>query len=186
MAAARRVLDASWEGLRGLEGRAAATAASLLGALYAEVHCITVHAVNDLIMIPWPAVRRVLDAGWEGLRGLEGRAAATAASLLGAQWPAQRWPIHVFTGGAITCMLTSSVCHLLGCCSFHISQVRGAWLPCAACQPYSWARTRVPLQMCLQECEKLQRENQRKRLCRNHCCQKSRGWADNQKGGADG
>ena len=36
MAAACRVLDASWEGLRGLEGRAAATAASLLGALYAE------------------------------------------------------------------------------------------------------------------------------------------------------
>ena len=83
----------------------------------------------------WPAACRVLDAGWEGLRGLEGRAAATAASLLGAQWPAQRWPIHVFTGGAITCMLTSSVCHLLGCCSFHISQVGGARLPCAACQP---------------------------------------------------
>ncbi|KAK9837509.1 hypothetical protein WJX81_007514 [Elliptochloris bilobata] len=66
---------------------------------------------------------RVMDAGWEGLRGLEGRAAAAAASLLGAQWPAPRWPIHVFTGGAITCMLTSSACHLLGCCSFHISQL---------------------------------------------------------------
>ena len=79
-----------------------------------------------------PAACRVLDAGWEGMRGLEGRAAAAAASLLGAQWPAQRWPIHVFTGGAITCMLTSSVCHLLGCCSFHISQVRGAGCVLAA------------------------------------------------------
>lgn len=71
-----------------------------------------------------PAAGRVLEAGWEGLRGLEGRAAAAAASLLGADWPAKRWPIHVFTSGAIVCMLTSSVCHLLGCCSFHISQVR--------------------------------------------------------------
>jgi len=66
----------------------------------------------------------VLELGWEGLRDLEGRAAAAAARVLGARWPASRWPIHVFTAGAITCMLTSSVCHLLGCCSFHISQAR--------------------------------------------------------------
>jgi hypothetical protein len=70
----------------------------------------------------------VLEVGWEGLRGLDGRAAAAAARVLGARWPASRWPIHVFTAGAITCMLTSSVCHLLGCCSVHISQAR-ALLP---------------------------------------------------------
>ena len=86
------------------------------------------------------AVGRVVEAGWEGLRGLEGRAAAAAASLLGAEWPAKRWPIHVFTSGAIICMLTSSVCHLLGCCSFHISQVRRsvhglAEDVCPACRP---------------------------------------------------
>ena len=48
----------------------------------------------------WPAARRVLDAGWEGLRGLEERAAASAASLLGALWA------HVagYTGAQV-CML---------------------------------------------------------------------------------
>jgi len=56
----------------------------------------------------------VLEVGWEGLRGLDGRAAAAAARVLGARWPASRWPIHV--------------CHLLGCCSVHISQAR-ALLP---------------------------------------------------------
>ena len=139
------------------------------------------HAVNDLMMIPWPAARRVLDAGWEGLRGLEGRAAATAASLLGAQWPAQRWPIHVFTGGAITCMLTSSVCHLLGCCSFHISQVRGAWLPCAACQPYrgTLGVYQGPLAHVSAGVREVPKSKTRKRLCRIICCQKRGCWADN-------
>lgn len=155
------------------------------------------------MMMPWRAACRVLDAGWEGLRGLEGRAAATAASLLGAQWPTQRWPIHVFTGGAITCMLTSSVCHLLGCCSFHISQVGGARLPCAAGQPHSgchaqrrvvlaitqvmedltcWASTRVPLQMDLQECKEWQRRITRMRSCCSFCCQKWGGWPDDKEG----
>jgi adiponectin receptor len=38
------------------------------------------------------------------------------------QYPATRWPVYVYFSGAMTCLLTSSVCHLLGCCSKHQSQ----------------------------------------------------------------
>jgi len=32
-------------------------------------------------------------------------------------------PIYVFTCGAMVCLLTSSVCHTLGCCARHISLI---------------------------------------------------------------
>ncbi|KAG1675582.1 hypothetical protein FOA52_014170 [Chlamydomonas sp. UWO 241] len=38
-------------------------------------------------------------------------------------WPTPRWPTYVYMAGAMTCLLTSSVCHLLGCCQKHISQL---------------------------------------------------------------
>lgn len=31
-------------------------------------------------------------------------------------WPTARWPTYVYMGGAMTCLLLSSACHLLGCC----------------------------------------------------------------------
>lgn len=31
-------------------------------------------------------------------------------------YPTPRWPVYVFCAGALTCLLFSSVCHLLGCC----------------------------------------------------------------------
>ncbi|KIY92811.1 Adiponectin receptor protein 2 [Monoraphidium neglectum] len=34
-----------------------------------------------------------------------------------------RWPVYVYFAGACVCLLTSCVCHLLGCCQRHISQV---------------------------------------------------------------
>lgn len=37
-------------------------------------------------------------------------------------WPTARWPTYVYMGGAMTCLLLSAVCHLLGCCQKHISQ----------------------------------------------------------------
>ncbi len=37
------------------------------------------------------------------------------------QYPATRWPVYVYFSGAMFCLLTSSVCHLLGCCSQHQS-----------------------------------------------------------------
>ena len=65
----------------------------------------------------------------EGLHGLqEGARAALDRHLeqqLGAvvRWPMPRWPVYVYFAGACVCLLTSCVCHLLGCCARHISQV---------------------------------------------------------------
>jgi len=39
------------------------------------------------------------------------------------QYPMPRWPVYVYFAGACVCLLTSCVCHLLGCCQRHISQV---------------------------------------------------------------
>jgi adiponectin receptor len=39
------------------------------------------------------------------------------------QWPSPRWPVYVYFGGACVCLLTSSVCHLLGCCQKHIAEM---------------------------------------------------------------
>ena len=61
--------------------------------------------------------------GSDGLRGLEGKYARLVAALSDAQWPTQRWPVHVFTAGAMTCLLTSSFCHLFGCCDWHWTKV---------------------------------------------------------------
>ena len=66
---------------------------------------------------------RVVAYGSDGLRGLEGKYARLVAALSDAQWPTQRWPVHVFTAGAMTCLLTSSFCHLFGCCDWHWTKV---------------------------------------------------------------
>lgn len=47
----------------------------------------------------------------------------TLASFAEVEWPARRWPVYVFLGGAMICLLTSSICHLLGCCAAHINLV---------------------------------------------------------------
>jgi adiponectin receptor len=39
------------------------------------------------------------------------------------QWPVPRWPVYVYFAGAMVCLLTSCVCHLLGCCQKHISEM---------------------------------------------------------------
>lgn len=39
------------------------------------------------------------------------------------RWPMPRWPVYVYFAGACVCLLTSCVCHLLGCCARHIAQV---------------------------------------------------------------
>ena len=48
-------------------------------------------------------------------------AATAAAALLGARWPAPRWPALVFLAGAMTCLGTSAACHLFGCCAQHVA-----------------------------------------------------------------
>lgn len=45
-----------------------------------------------------------------------------AAGLLHINWPVKRWPVYVFTIGAMACLLTSATCHLFGCCAAHLSR----------------------------------------------------------------
>ncbi|KAL3158131.1 hypothetical protein ABBQ32_011728 [Trebouxia sp. C0010 RCD-2024] len=69
------------------------------------------------------AEARLVSYGASGYRGLELRVFRAAAALLDITWPVQRWPVYVFTAGAMLCLLTSTVCHLFGCCARHVSQV---------------------------------------------------------------
>lgn len=59
---------------------------------------------------------------------LASRAGVVQAALLQQlkpilQWPVPRWPVYVYFAGAMVCLLTSSVCHLLGCCKQHIAEM---------------------------------------------------------------
>ena len=68
------------------------------------------------------AEARLVSYGSSGYRGLELRVFRAAAALLDITWPVKRWPVYVFTAGAMACLLTSTVCHLFGCCARHVSQ----------------------------------------------------------------
>lgn len=51
------------------------------------------------------------------------QAAKGGAVVLQVPWPTRRWPMHVFTAGACTCLFLSSFCHLLGSYQFRNTQV---------------------------------------------------------------
>lgn len=68
------------------------------------------------------AEARLVKYGSSGYRGLELRVLRASAKLMDITWPVKRWPVYVFTAGAMLCLLTSTVCHLLGCCARHVSQ----------------------------------------------------------------
>ena len=75
---------------------------------------------------PWHSVP-ALDAALAALHGAtEPSTRLERLSVGGAQvpWPITRWPMHAFTAGACLCLLLSSFCHLMGCCSFHNAQAR--------------------------------------------------------------
>jgi hypothetical protein len=36
-------------------------------------------------------------------------------------WPVPRWPLYVFMAGALACLFLSALCHLVACCSQHMS-----------------------------------------------------------------
>lgn len=59
----------------------------------------------------------------EAIADIEAGVNRALASILDTRWPVSRWPMHVFTAGAMLCLLTSAVCHLFGCCAAHISSV---------------------------------------------------------------
>ena len=55
--------------------------------------------------------------GTEALHDVESAVARALAGVLNTSWPVARCPLYVFTAGAMFCLLTSSVCHLFGCCA---------------------------------------------------------------------
>lgn len=59
----------------------------------------------------------------EELHNLESLVYESLTSLVDVTWPVHRWPIHVFTTGAMICLFTSSMCHLFGCCSKHVAML---------------------------------------------------------------
>jgi len=59
----------------------------------------------------------------EAVRDLEAGINRALAAVIGTRWPVSRWPMHIFTAGAMICLLTSAVCHIFGCCAAHISSV---------------------------------------------------------------
>ena len=103
-------------------------------------------AMPALAQLTAPQTRAMHRARELGRFDTTGIARALAAALQ-VPWPTTRWPLHVFTSGACTCLLLSSFCHLMGCCSFHNSQ---AWLPAPCAQHPGLCRT--ILSCCGQPC----------------------------------
>lgn len=66
---------------------------------------------------------KISDLSSEKIHDLEMAIRQALASILETRWPVSRWPMHVFTTGAMVCLLTSSMCHLFGCCAAHVSAV---------------------------------------------------------------
>jgi len=59
----------------------------------------------------------------KNVRILETAISQGLASVVDLQWPSKRWPIHVFTAGAMLCLATSTVCHLFSSFGYKNAQV---------------------------------------------------------------
>ena len=59
----------------------------------------------------------------KNMKTLETAISQGLASVVDLQWPSRRWPIHVFTAGAMVCLATSTLCHLFGSMSYKRAQV---------------------------------------------------------------
>lgn len=66
---------------------------------------------------------RMMMINQEEFRHLESIVYESLTSLVDVTWPVHRWPLHVFTTGAMICLFTSSMCHLFGCCSKHVAML---------------------------------------------------------------
>jgi predicted membrane channel-forming protein YqfA (hemolysin III family) len=101
-------------------GAALARAARAAGAELSSAERRAAAAGSAALSTAATAARGGLSAARRELSDLEAAAhRALAAALPGAAWPAARWPIHVFTAGAMACLLISAACHLFGCCAPH-------------------------------------------------------------------
>lgn len=127
-------LRSDLQSLEGAVERRVHSAAHALSDRVAHLGEELIHGVADgLHGLHLDAVAHGLQEGLHGLQeGLSSKYHAASAVLnaqlqqqLSAvvQWPMPRWPVYVYFAGACVCLLTSCVCHLLGCCAQHISQM---------------------------------------------------------------
>ena len=68
-------------------------------------------------------VDRLMEHKSKNMKTLETAISQGLASVVDLQWPSRRWPIHVFTAGAMVCLATSTLCHLFGSMSYKRAQV---------------------------------------------------------------
>jgi adiponectin receptor len=103
------------DALKGGLARRAASAGAELAALEARLEARLAALGGDLSSFSAEAARDLESALHRGLASIFGGP--------GASWPAARWPMVVFTAGAMACLLTSCVCHVFGCCAAHVAAV---------------------------------------------------------------
>lgn len=87
----------------------------------------------DLLQQMTEAVQQfVLTRGHDSTPGHDGVSTAPTAPMLldfwlidiinrSVVWPVPRWPLYVFMAGALACLFLSALCHLVACCSQHVS-----------------------------------------------------------------
>jgi hypothetical protein len=66
---------------------------------------------------------RLVEHKSKNVRILETAISQALASVVDLQWPSKRWPIHVFTAGAMICLATSTICHLFSSFGYKNAQV---------------------------------------------------------------
>jgi len=129
---------------RGLSAGVHALEHSVAAGVHALEHSVSagVHAIEETVaaaLLAAPPATAGGAAGADGspappppeaalaaARALVARARAAASASLhpGAfVYPAPRWPVYVYFAGAMVCLGTSTVCHLLGCCTQHVVEL---------------------------------------------------------------
>lgn len=121
-----------------LSDRVHALEHALEGKLSHASHALSdnLHSMQDALSSNLAQLQQGLHSMEAGLTSGASNLAARASSLhsnLGSalraqlapivQWPVPRWPVFVYFAGACVCLLTSGVCHLLGCCQRHIAEM---------------------------------------------------------------
>lgn len=107
--------------------RVHALESSVAAGVHALEHSVSagVHAIEETVAAALHHTPHTPppEAALAAAKQLVARARASAARALhpGAfVYPAPRWPVYVYFAGAMVCLGTSTVCHLLGCCSQHV------------------------------------------------------------------
>ena len=83
---------------------------------------------SEMLVITFTRLRLVEHKS-KNVKVLETAISQGLASVVDLEWPSRRWPIHVFTAGAMICLATSTLCHLFGSVGYKQAQARPLPLP---------------------------------------------------------